>query len=97
MTETATSSMQEANTPELSVNVQDAASLQGIRRPKSILHVSQSLLSQHLQKDSKQHLSPLTFLYGRCRGLLCTRDLSGAVEYMLYVAEMELFAPAGLC
>lgn len=37
-------------------------------------HVSQSLVSQHLQKDSKQHLSPLTFLYGRCRGLLCIRD-----------------------
>lgn len=76
MTETATFSMQEVNTLGLSVNAQDACSLQGIRRQKSVLHVSQSLLSQHLQKDSKQHFSPLTFLYGRCRGLLCIRDFS---------------------
>lgn len=46
--------MQKVNTLELSVNAQDACSLQGIRRQKSILHVSQSLLSQHLEKDSKQ-------------------------------------------
>lgn len=76
MTKTATFSMQEVNTLGLSVNAQDACSLQGIRRQKSVLHVSQSLLSQHLQKDSKQHFSPLTFLYGRCRGLLCIRDFS---------------------
>lgn len=70
VTGTATSSMQETNTLEFSVNAQSACSLQGIRRQKSVLCVSQSLLSQHLQEDSKQHLSPLTLLNSRCRGLL---------------------------